>query len=90
MMDLCSLVAHETAHGIVRHRFKEFNYHTPIKQLTPTDNRLIKDAGKYFETEFWLGIKPNWAFPKDKNKAEELAKLIYDQVNKDGNVLFTE
>ena len=33
MMDLSSLVAHETSHGIIRNRFKEFNYHTPIRYL---------------------------------------------------------
>ncbi len=67
IMDLCSLAGHEIAHGIIRKRFNDFNYHTPIGKLASVDDKPINHTGNYFETEFWQGIKPKWYFPDDQN-----------------------
>ena len=50
----------------------------------------IKECGKFFESEFWYGIRPKWYKPKNYYKANQLAELIYVQINEQGNVYLSQ
>lgn len=81
IMDLCTLLGHESKHGDIRKAHGRFSFHGEEEVL---------QAGKKWEKAFWCGLWPRWCEPISKVGTKELAREIYDQLVTNGQITFTQ